>query len=199
MFDERTAIAQLKRGDIAGLDTLVQHYQVKAVRAAALITGSRAQAEDIVQSAFVTAFQRIDQFDAARPFGPWFLRSVVNAALKAATRGAHQVSLDGDLADALEHLLADPAPGPEAIAEGNLTHEAIHAALEQLSPPQRAAVVMRYYLDLGEVEVNPGAGLRTRHGEMAAPRRETETARMAQAPVGREIVNEVRTHPCPTE
>ncbi len=43
MSDEQTAITQLKRGEIAGLDTLVRLYQAQAVRAAYLITGSRPQ------------------------------------------------------------------------------------------------------------------------------------------------------------
>lgn len=151
MSDEQTAITQLKRGEIAGLDTLVRLYQVQAVRAAYLITGSRPQSEDIVQAAFLTAFLRIGQFDAGRPFGPWFLRSVVNAALKSVTRGTSHVSLDA--AERLDDWLADPHPGPDALLEQTNLHQQVAAALEDLSPAQRAAVVMRYYLGLSEDEM----------------------------------------------
>ena len=80
-MEEREAVARLKAGDIGGLETLVQMYQVQALRTAYLVTRGRHLAEDIVQTAFLRAYERIGQFDAQRSFGPWFLRSVVNAAL----------------------------------------------------------------------------------------------------------------------
>ena len=75
---ERAAVDVLRRGDIAGLEILVRLHQVRAVRAAYLVTRDRALAEEVVQEAFVRAYDRIDQFDPGRPFAPWLLRSVVN-------------------------------------------------------------------------------------------------------------------------
>ncbi len=63
---------------------LVRRHQVEALRVAVLITRDRALAEDIVQAAFLRAYERIDQFDADRPFAPWFLRGVVRDAVKLA-------------------------------------------------------------------------------------------------------------------
>lgn len=94
--EERAAIEQLRRGDIDGLAVLVRRYQLRAVRAANLIVRDRPLAEDIVQTAFLRAYARIDQFDPSRPFGPWFLRVVVNDALKAARRADRLVPLAGD-------------------------------------------------------------------------------------------------------
>lgn len=150
---ERQAIARLKNGDIGGLETLVKIYQVKAVRAAYLVAQDTALAEDIVQSAFIRAYERIAQFDAARPFGPWFLRSVVNDALKAVSRSKRTVSLE--IAD---DWLSDRQPGPVAVLEAAQTREAVRAALAELSPEQRAAVVARYYLDLSESEMAEQTG-----------------------------------------
>lgn len=52
-MDDLKAIAHLKRGDIAGLSTLVAHYQVRPVRTAYLITQNESAAQDIVQEAFL--------------------------------------------------------------------------------------------------------------------------------------------------
>jgi len=76
----------LKQGDIGGLEPLVRRYQVPAVPAAFLVTCHRALAEDIVQAVFVRVYERIKHFDARRSFGPWFLRSVANGAVKAVVR-----------------------------------------------------------------------------------------------------------------
>jgi len=149
-MDEHKAIARLKAGDISGLEMLVRAYQVRAVRAATLITHDRTLAEDIVQTAFIRAYERIHQFDAARPFGPWFLRGVVNDAVKAVTRRRPSASLD-DSPDSLD--LPDPALTPEQLLEQAETHAEIWTALAQLPPAQRAAIVLRYYLDLSEAEI----------------------------------------------
>ena len=145
-MQERQAIARLKQGDIGGLAMLVDTYQVRAVRAAVLITHDRALAEDIVQTAFIRAYERIHQFDDARPFGPWFLRIVVNDAVKAVTRRPPHGPTD-------HALFPDPMPGPAELLEQAETADAIWAALALLPPEQRAAMVLRYYLDFSEAEI----------------------------------------------
>jgi RNA polymerase sigma-70 factor (ECF subfamily) len=155
-MEEQEAIAQLKRGDIGGLEVLVRKYQVRAVRTAYLIIRDRALAEDIVQAAFLRAYERIGQFDAGRPFGPWFLRSVINDAVKAAARRERQVSLEAGSEGqgaSLTDLLADPSPGPDDLMEAAELRQTVWAALGKLPPAQRAAIVLRYYLDLSEAEM----------------------------------------------
>ncbi len=154
-MEEREAIARLKRGDMKGLEALVRQHQVRAVRVATLITRDRALAEDVVQAAFLRVYERIGQFDADRPFAPWFLRSVVNAAVKAAARREREVPLEAadDDEASLAGLVADPAPGPVELAETAETRQAIQDALGRLPPAQRAAIVLRYYLGLSEAEL----------------------------------------------
>ena len=145
---EDEAIARLKRGDIAGLETLVVLHQRAALHAAFLVCRDHALSEDLVQAAFVRVYERIAQFDERRAFGPWFLRSVVNDALKAATRRP-QVSLD-----TVEIEAALPAEqNPEALLLAAETREAVWAVVDRLSAGQRAAIVLRYYCDLSDGEV----------------------------------------------
>ncbi len=162
-MDEQKAIARLKRGDIKGLETLVRKYQVTATRAAYLITHDRAVAEEIVQAAFLRAYERIGQFDAGRPFGPWFLRSVVNDAVKYVSRDGQLISIEAEIEaeeeeTALSDFLADPAPGPEDLAEAEERRQIVWDALGALPPQQRAVIVMRYYLGLSEAEIGKHLG-----------------------------------------
>jgi RNA polymerase sigma-70 factor (ECF subfamily) len=157
--DDLQAIVALKRGEVGGLEVLVRRYQLRALRAAYLIVRDQALAEDLVQTAFLRAYDRIGQFDATRPFAPWFLRSVVNDAVNAATRGTRTVSLEagaggpGEETASLAELLADPEPGPEALAESAELRQMVWRALGQLPPAERGAVVQRYYLDRTEREM----------------------------------------------
>jgi RNA polymerase sigma-70 factor (ECF subfamily) len=154
--DERQALVRLRYGDIGGLETLVRLYQVKAVRAAYLIVRDRAIAEDIVQQAFLRISERIHQFDPQRPFEPWFMRVVINDAVKAAQRSQRQVSIDAELGGSdltLADILVDPTPDPADEFERQEIQQAVWDAMEQLTPKQRAVAVMRYYLGYGEAEL----------------------------------------------
>jgi len=151
-MDEREAVARVKAGDIAGLEALTRAYALRATRAADLIVRDRSLAEDIVADTFLSAFRRSGSLDATRPFGPWFLRCVVNNARKAALR-RERTARARDEAVSLEDVLPSLEPGPEALALHAEVREAVWAALGRLSPDQRAAIVQRYYLGLSEREM----------------------------------------------
>lgn len=155
-MDEAQAIARLKRGEISGLEFLVRRHQLKAVRAAYLITRDRSLAEDIVQTAFLRVYERIHQFDSTRSFAPWFFRIVANDAIKAVTRSSRVVSLtsyDDNLNGKLHELLADSANDPQQSVEAVELEQIMENALATLSPDQRAAIVLRYYLDVSVKEM----------------------------------------------
>lgn len=152
----RAAIQRLRRGEIKGLAVLVKAYQIKALRAAYLVTQDKQAAEDIVQAAFVRVYERIAQYDPSRPFAPWFMRVVVNDALAAAKRQTRQIPLDEEPdadTSALAAWLRDGGDSPDLAAEVGELREAVRRALDTLTPDQRAAVVLRYYLGLSESEM----------------------------------------------
>jgi RNA polymerase sigma-70 factor, ECF subfamily len=160
-MEERGAVERLKQGDIGGLEVLVRKYQARAVQAAYLIVRDRALAEDIAQGAFVRAYQRIGQFDAERPFGPWFTRIVVNDAIKAASsrerRRERTIPFEeGD--DTPASWLMDPERGPQELAEEAEARRRVWKTLETLPPAQRAVVVQRYYLGMSEAEMAQSEG-----------------------------------------
>ena len=150
-MDDVQAIRRLKRGEIGALETLVLRYQQKAIRTAFLITHDETLAEDVVQETFVRIYQRIHHFDPSRPFEPYLLRSIVNAALNVAQKAGRHLSLEGDL-EQVEELLSQAA-SVESDVEYTELKQRIIAALARLEPRQRAAVIQRYYLDMSEKEM----------------------------------------------
>ncbi len=152
MDDTQNAARRLKRGDLGGLETLVEQYQVRAARTAFLILQDEAAAQDVVQDVFLKLCRDIRHFDETRPFEPYLLKSVVHAALNLARRHRKFTSLEGDPALA-ERLLAGEG-SPENIAEARARADEILAALAQLSPRQRAVIVQRYYLEMSEKEMS---------------------------------------------
>lgn len=158
-MDDLKAIAQLKRGDIAGLSALVARYQVRAVRTAYLITQNESAAQDIVQEAFLEVYRSIRQFDSQRPFSPWFMRIVVNKAIRASQQANQFYPLE--MKEEEQNAYVDPMPGPEALIENAATEQAVWRALEALSPEQRAVIVLRFYFEMSESEISEQLGIPT--------------------------------------
>ncbi|HMB23476.1 MAG TPA: sigma-70 family RNA polymerase sigma factor [Anaerolineales bacterium] len=155
-LEEKLAIARLKQGDLNGMQALVKRYQVRAVSAAFLIVRDPKLAEDIVQDAFLRVAEKIDQFDENRPFEPWFLRSVVNASIKAVRRQKRFVQLDGADDEEISKVaqwLIDPDPHPELLVETQETRQMVWKALGELAAEQRAVIIMRHFLEMSEAEM----------------------------------------------
>jgi RNA polymerase sigma-70 factor, ECF subfamily len=153
-MDDLQAIRRLKKGDMSGLEWLIACYQAKAVRTAYLVTHNEPMAEDVVQEAFVRFYERAHQFDERRPFEPYFLRCVVNAALNAIEKECRSsASLDDDTdPNTLERLLARAVSVEEQVEFSQRKREILQA-LGALSPRQRVVAVQRYYLEMSEAEM----------------------------------------------
>lgn len=153
-MNDLKAVRRLKRGDIGGLEALVKQYQDEALKTAFLMVRDQAIAEDIVQSTFLRIYHGIDRFDETRPFRPYLLRSIANAAIYHTRQTRRVVSLEDDTTGyAFEDMLSNAGPYPEAEAEQAELREAIWAAMETLPVEQRAAVVLKYFGGLSEREV----------------------------------------------
>lgn len=136
---ERAWINGAQQGSVADLERLFREHWPRAYRAARLVTGDAAAAEDIAQEAFLAAVRNLDRFDRRRPFGPWLHRIVVNRAIDW-TR-ARRLRAEIELG---EQLPAQPAPDP-----GDETL----ARIGELPPEQRAVVVLRYVLEYTPGEI----------------------------------------------
>jgi RNA polymerase sigma-70 factor (ECF subfamily) len=135
------AIAELKRGEMAGLASLVVLHQLKALRTVYGILGDRAAAEDVVSDAFLKVVDGIARFDSARAFEPWFYRIVVNLAIDYRRKARRSETLP-------ESLLMQSAPSADLDA-GEL-RIVLAQEIARLPRIERAALVLHYYLDMDE-------------------------------------------------
>lgn len=152
-IDDLQAIKRLKAGDLGGLEILVTRYQRKAVQTAYLITHDEQLAEDVAQEIFVRIYQRIDQFDETRPFAPYLLRTVANAALNAVEKTVRWVQYGaGTDVECVAELLCE-ASSVEDQADSKRLKDEVAQALAALPPRQRAVIIQRYYLGMSEREM----------------------------------------------
>jgi len=140
-------------GDQGAFGELIRRYEGAAFRLALRITGSRADAEDCVQEAFLRAYRALARFEQGRPFGPWILRITANRAMTRAGRRKKE----RPLAEA-ERL---PEAGPEMDAAlGNKEElEHLRLAVSALPPQDRAIIGLRYEEGLKVAEISRVLGL----------------------------------------
>jgi RNA polymerase sigma-70 factor (ECF subfamily) len=138
--DQAEGIAALQRGDIRGLATLVKLHQLKALRAAFGILGSRSAADDAVSDAFIKVFEKIRTFDQSRPFEPWLYRLVVNTAIDHSRLARRETPF-------AEVLLETAGTGDFDI------RLEVATAVGTLPTQERAVIVLRYYLDFDEKSI----------------------------------------------
>jgi RNA polymerase sigma-70 factor (ECF subfamily) len=153
------ALAERARnGDERAFEDLMRTYQPLAFRTAYLLTGSAADAEDAVQTAFVKAWRSLPRFRPGAPFKPWLLRIVTNEAHNRRRSERRRVELR--LRATAAHPSEDAAPSPEGAALGRERRDALLNAVETLDERDRDVLTCRYFLELTEEETAQVLGLR---------------------------------------
>ena len=149
-----------RQGDERAFEELVRAYQGVAFRAAYLLTGSAADAEDAVQVGFVKAWGALGRFRRGAEFRPWLLRIVVNEAHNRRRSAQRRESL------AMRAAFADASggavPSPEAATLYREGRQALIDAVNRLDERDRDVLACRYFLELSERETAEVLGVR--HG-----------------------------------
>lgn len=130
---------------------MVRRHQEIAFRAAYLICGDSAEAEDAAQEGFVKAYYALARFRAGAPFRPWLLRIVTNEARnrrRALTRRA-QLTLRAGATVETAYLLDAPDVHAVSVEE----RRTLLRALAALREDDRVILSQRYFLELSEAEM----------------------------------------------
>lgn len=131
---ELAALAQA--GDREAFGELVTRYAASARRVARAVLGNLEDADDAAQDGFLSALRHLGRYDPGRPFGPWLLRIVANAATDRLRRRRVRT------ADAIPPTLAARDPGPDREADKSALYTALRHGLSTLPERQRVAVVL---------------------------------------------------------
>ncbi|HEV8398540.1 MAG TPA: RNA polymerase sigma factor [Gemmatimonadales bacterium] len=133
---EADLVARTLAGERAAFGELVERYAPQARRVARAVLGDPDEADDAAQDGFLSALVKLGQYDSRRPFGPWLMRIVANAATD--RRRRRQVRR----VEPLDPGLVGGGPRPDSEAVRNELGERLRAALAELPPRRRTAVVL---------------------------------------------------------
>jgi RNA polymerase sigma-70 factor (ECF subfamily) len=153
---DRALVLRSRRGEVEAFGELVRRYQTPVFNVCYRLLGERCEAEDLAQEAFIRAYQRLDTFDAERPFGPWVRRVATGVCLNHLQRHAPApVPLDDEVNISFQTMSTNPEAAYE-IAERT---EALRAALLNLPAHHRAVIELRHFQELSYAEIAAELGI----------------------------------------
>jgi RNA polymerase sigma-70 factor (ECF subfamily) len=143
-------IARVIAGERDLFGILVTRYGTLAQRTAVLC-GAASDADDVVQEAFVSAYQALPRFNVREAFRPWLLRIVVNQTHNTTRARNRARKLADRVANWHHDVVADE---PVANALSLERRDELLRALGELRESDREILAFRYLLDLSEAETS---------------------------------------------
>jgi RNA polymerase sigma-70 factor, ECF subfamily len=146
-------VRRVREGEAALFEVLMRRYNQRLYRAARSIVKDEDEAEDVMQQAYVNAFQHLDQFAGRASFATWLTRIAVHEALARRRRRGRAVEIEAMQSDDGEAgALTSTDPDPEEQALTGELRRTLEAALDCLSPMYRVVFVLREVEGLGTAE-----------------------------------------------
>jgi len=144
---DETVIARVLAGDRGAFEVLMRRYNRRVYRAARAVLRDEAEAEDVVQDAWVRAYTHLRQFTGRASFATWLTRIAINESLARRRYRVRHIALD-------EHASALPAGTrpPDQEVDARQVASALEAAIDTLPAHYRIAFMLRDLEGLSTVE-----------------------------------------------
>ena len=148
--DDVALVRQCLAGDQAAFEPLVERYHRPLINVAARLLGSRDEALDSAQNAFIKAYENLESFDQNQRFFSWLYQILRNECLNVLRSRRPSAPLPEDLA-------AHGSPADALHEEQRRT--AVQAALMTLPDEQREVVLLRHFTELSYDEIAVATGV----------------------------------------
>jgi RNA polymerase sigma-70 factor, ECF subfamily len=160
-ISDAAAVERTLAGEREAYRVLVERHSAYVYRVAYRMTGNSHDAEEVVQEAFLRAYQKLRQFAGNANFGTWVYRIAANYAIdrlrqkknEDARREVPPRAAEGETEFDPLSRLKDLAPNPERLAGSAQLATKMQQALQALTPAERTAIVMRHWDGCGIDEI----------------------------------------------
>jgi RNA polymerase sigma-70 factor (ECF subfamily) len=168
--NDQAAIRAVLSGDKDAYGALVVRHSPTLFRVAFRITGNDADAEDVVQEAFLRGYRKLESFEARSSFGTWIYRIAVRCALeKIGGRKLGEAGRVGDENDPEQNEIqvADGAAGPDRLLLSGEIGALQEMAMHSLTPTEQTAFVLRHMEDRTCEEIAVALGIQPNAAKQA--------------------------------
>jgi len=191
---EQDWLEKARNGDDDAFTRLVETYQTPVYNLCYRMLGEGTAAEDAAQETFWRAYQNLKRYDPARPFITWLLSIAAHHCIDQQRKRRLPIF---ELDEFPELDVMDvTVPNPEKEVSHNQEDEALHQLINQLSPQDRATVILKYWYDCSEDEISQMLSLTVSAVKSRLHRSRRQLAELLSAR-SIQVVNERRTHESP--
>jgi RNA polymerase sigma-70 factor (ECF subfamily) len=155
-WTDEEVVRRVLAGETPLFEIVMRRYNQRLYRAALAILGNDAEAEDVLQDAYVRAYQHLHQFEGRAQFSTWLTRIAVHEALARARRRNRNVSLDDPITpggDPLMSTFAASDPSPEQQASQSELGRVLETAILAIPEKYRAVLMLRDVENMSTAEV----------------------------------------------
>jgi RNA polymerase sigma-70 factor, ECF subfamily len=152
-WSDEEVVARVLAGDTAAFELLMRRHNQRLYRTARAILRDDAEAEDVMQDAYVRAYQHLEQFAGRAKFSTWLTRIAVHEALARVRRRQRFDAIESVIESSGETMtFASQAPNPEQEAVNAQSSYLLEAAIMQLPDGYRTVLMMRDIEELSTAE-----------------------------------------------
>ena len=163
MTEASRLMTAVRGGDAAAFEDLVESVRGRAFHVARSLVGSREDALDLCQEAFLKVFKARETYRPGQPFLPWFHRILRNTCFshlrKSGRITRRSLSARHSDGEELDWEITDPSPGPDHGVLEDERKRLFGEALEKLSARDREIIVLRHYQDLSYKQIAASLGI----------------------------------------
>jgi RNA polymerase sigma-70 factor (ECF subfamily) len=151
-LSDEEAVRRILEGETALFETIMRRYNQRLYRVARAILRNDGEAEDVIQDAYVRAYEHLGQFAGKAAFSTWLTRIAIHEALARRRRSQRLEELEAvqNKKEDSFPILKSSTPDPEVQTAQLQAREFLEAAIETLPEDYRTVVVMR---DVEEMNV----------------------------------------------
>ncbi len=166
---DQELVRQTLAGDLHAFEMIVERHQQVIYRILYRLLRNKQDAEDIAQETFLRCYRHLGKFDQDRAFAPWLYRIATNLAMSSLRRLSRHRDVHWEACDnrASETQTVDPGQqynqaskegpsgslNPEAAWERKEVRLEIVKAINNLKPPDRLIIILRYFEELSYEEI----------------------------------------------
>jgi len=159
-LSDEQVVARVCDGQTALFEVLMRRHNERVYRAARAIVRNEAEAEDVMQQAYVNAYAHLRQFDGRASFATWVTRIAVHEALARVRRQARYTSMEFAHNRSGEELLIDKrSRTPETDVYAGELRRLLEAAVDRLPDGAREVFVLREVQGLSTSETSEVLGI----------------------------------------
>ncbi len=148
---DEALVTQVIDGDTEAFGMLVRRYEQKLLRYGRRFMSGREDIEDIVQEAFLRAYQNLRSFDRSRRFSPWIYRIAHNAFINEMRRATRHPTVEFNADILLPHRMQD---SPENDHDRAVMREFLRTGLDRLDKKYREPLILYYFEEMSYAEVS---------------------------------------------